>query len=183
MGANKALLELGGRTIIERTVEILRPLAADLFVVSDDDAAYAAIGLPVVPDVIPGRGSLGGIWTAVTRATHPFVLCVACDMPYLEAALLQALFDAPGPGDDAVIPRLPSGPEPLLALYGRTLLPALERAVRAGELRIMTALREARIRFIDAADLDRLDPDRRSFINVNTPAELAEARSRAGRNL
>lgn len=179
MGTNKALLELGGQTIVAGTAQLLRPLTDDLFIVADDARPFASLGLPVVPDLVPGSGSLGGIWTAVARASHPFVLCVACDMPFLERPLLQALLAAPQPGDDAVMPRLPSGPEPLLAVYGRGLLPAMERAVAGGDLRIMNALREAHVRFLESEELDRLDPGRRSFLNVNTPTDLAAARSRA----
>lgn len=177
MGVNKALLDVGGATMVGRTADLLRPLADDLFIVADDAAAYAALGLRVVPDLVPGRGSLGGIWTAVARAANPFVLCVACDMPFIAPPLLFALLDGPHPGEDAVIPRLPTGPEPLLAVYSRTLLPAMERAVAAGDLRIMAALERARVRFLEGEELERLDPGGRSFLNVNTPGELAEARS------
>lgn len=179
MGVNKALLDVGGTTMVARTADLLRPLADDLFVVANDTPLYAGLGLRVVPDLVPDRGSLGGIWTAVARAANPFVLCVACDMPFLAPALLRALLEAPGATDDAVIPRLATGPEPLLAVYGRTLLPAFERAVAAGELRIMAALGQARVRFLEGEELERLDPGRRSFVNVNTPGELAEARTRA----
>lgn len=181
MGTNKALLEVGGRTIVARTVELLRPLTDDLFIVADDPLPYAGLGLRVVPDLLPGRGSLVGIFTAIARAGHPFVLCVACDMPFLEPCVLRAVIDAVRPGDEAVIPLPAGGPEPLLAVYGRSLLPVVERALAAGELRVMGALGAARVRFLDAKELERLAPGSRSFVNINTPAELAAARRAAGK--
>lgn len=175
MGSDKALLEVGGDAILRRTAALLGPLVDELFVVADNVAAYAPLGLPVLPDLVTGRGSLGGIMTAVARAANPRVLCVACDMPLLTPGVLSLLLDAARPEHDAVIPR-PVRPEPLCALYDRRLLPALERAVAAGRLRIMDALAGAQIRFVDAGELARVDPALRSFTNVNTPEELAAAR-------
>lgn len=181
MGTDKALLEVGGAVILRRTADLLRPLVGDLFVVADNAEAYAPLGLPVVPDRVPDRGSLGGILTAVARAAQPRVLCVACDMPLLQPGVLALLLAAAGPEADAVIPRPAGRPEPLCAVYGRALLPALEQAVAAGRLRIMDALAGAQLRFVEAAELAPVDPNLRSFLNVNTPDELAAARALAAR--
>jgi molybdopterin-guanine dinucleotide biosynthesis protein A len=180
MGANKALLEVCGTGILQRTAGLLRPLAAEVFVVADDAAPYAAAGLPVVPDLLPGLGALGGIHAALARSATPFVLCVACDLPLLSEALLRLICGAAAPGVDAVLPQLPTGPEPLVAVYGRTLLPQIERLLAAGRLRVVGALEGARVRHLSAAEIDAVDPGRRSFVNVNTPAELAAARALAG---
>lgn len=179
MGRNKALLDVGGSSMVRRTAALLRPLVDDLFLVADDAAPYACLGLPVLPDVHHGCGSLGGIHAAVAGATNALVLCVACDMPHLFAAVPELLLAAADPADDALIPRIGGRPEPLLAVYGRGALPAMERAILGGRLRIVDALLELRVRFVDEERIRAVDPSLRSFVNVNTPEELAAARALA----
>ena len=176
MGSNKALLEVGGCGMLHRTAGLLRPLVDDLFLVADDPAPYAGLGLPVFPDLLPGRGALGGIHTALARAVHPRLLCVACDMPLIRPALLELLLGA-GDGEDALLPRIGGWPEPLLAVYGRGALPAIERALAGGRLRVLDALAGVRLRFLEEDALAAADPGYRSFVNVNTPDELEAARS------
>jgi len=177
MGTNKALLEVGGSDMVGRTAGLLRPLVDDLFLVADDPAPFAGLGLPVLPDVHRGCGALGGIHAALTHAAHPLVLCAACDMPHIGPGVLELLLGSAGPDDDALIPHTGAGAEPLLAVYARGALPAIERAIAAGRLRIMDALEGLRVRFLDERDLAGADPERLSFVNVNTPAELAAARA------
>lgn len=179
MGTNKALLEVAGAGMLRRTAALLRPLVGELFIVADDAETYADLGLPVVPDIFPGRGPAGGIHAALRHAAHPFVLCTACDMPHLGRPLLELLLGAARPEDDAVLPRIGGRPEPLIAVYGRGALPAFERAIVSGRLSVLHALEGLRVRYIDEADLEAADPGLRSFINVNTPKDLANARALA----
>lgn len=179
MGRNKALLDVGGSGMLRRTVGLLRPLVDDLFIVADDAAPYAELGLPAVPDVHPARGALGGIHAALARARHPLVLCAACDMPHIERRVLELLLGRAEAGYDAVIPRINGFPEPLLAVYGRGALPGIERSIAAGRLKVMDALEGLRVRFVEEEELAAADPGLRSFVNVNTPEELAAARAAA----
>lgn len=177
MGTNKALLEVGGRGMLCRTAELLRPLVGDLFLVADDAGPYAGLGLPAVPDIHPGRGAIGGIHAALRHAAHPVVLCVACDMPHLGPGVIELLLSSVRPDDDALVPRIGGWAEPLLAVYGRNASAGFERAILAGRLRVMDALDGLRVRFIDESELRAADAGLRSFVNVNTPAELAAARA------
>jgi molybdopterin-guanine dinucleotide biosynthesis protein A len=180
MGTNKALLDVRGSAMIRRTTGLLRPLVDDLFLVANDPAPYADLGLPVFPDIHLGRGPLGGIHAAITHAAHPLVLCAACDMPHIQPGILGLLLDAADLSADAVIPRPDGRPEALLAVYGRSALPAIERSIAAGRLRVMDALEGLRVRFLDESELAPVDPGRCSFVNVNTPADLDAARAFAG---
>jgi molybdopterin-guanine dinucleotide biosynthesis protein A len=177
MGTNKALLEVGGSGMLSRTAHLLRPLVDDLFIVADDAAPYAGLGLQVIPDVHPGRGAIGGIHAALRHAAHPLVLCVACDMPHIGREMIELLLRSATPDDDALVPRIGGWAEPLLAVYGRTASAGFERAISAGRLRVMDALEGLRVRFIDESDLRAADAGLRSFANVNTPGELAAART------
>ena len=115
--------------MLGRTAELLRPLVDDLFLVADDAAPYAGLGLPVIPDVHPGRGAIGGIHAALRHAAHPLVLCVACDMPHIGRGVVELLLTSARPGDDALVPRIGGWPEPLLAVYGRSACAGFERAI------------------------------------------------------
>jgi molybdopterin-guanine dinucleotide biosynthesis protein A len=176
MGTNKALLDVGGLAMLRRTADRLRPLVGELFVVADDAAPYAKFGLPVVPDLHHGRGAIGGIHAALVHATKPAVLCVACDMPHIGRGLLELLLTSAAPDDDALLPRIAGRPEPLLAVYSRAAAERFERAIAAGRLRVVDALESLRVRYLDEPELRVADPDLTSFVNVNTPADLAAAR-------
>jgi len=166
--------------MLGRTADLLRPLVDDLFLVADDPGPYCALGLPVIPDVHPGRGVVGGIHAALRHAAHPLVLCLACDMPHIVRGVIELLLTSARPDDDAIVPRIGGRPEPLLAVYGRTARAGFERAISTGQLRVVQALEGLRVRFVDEPELRIADPDLRSFVNVNTPGELAAARHLAG---
>ncbi len=176
MGANKALLEVGGSGMLGRTARLLRPLVDELFLVADDAAPYAGLGLPVIPDVHPGRGAAGGIHAALQHAAHPLVLCVACDMPHIARRVIELLLNSVRPDDDALLPRIGGLPEPLLAVYGRSAHAGFERAIRAGRYRVVEALEGLRVRYLEEPELRVADAALRSFVNVNTPGELTTAR-------
>ena len=180
MGTNKALLEVGGRSMLCRIANLLRPLVDDLFIVADDAAPYTGLGLPIVPDVHPGCGATGGIHAALRHAAHPLVLCVACDMPHIGPGVIELLLSSARPGDDALIPRIGGWAEPLLAVYGRNASAGFERAIVAGRLKVMAALDGLHVRFIDEPELRVVDAGLHSFVNVNTPGELDAARIIAG---
>jgi len=179
MGTNKALLEVGGGKMLERTADLLRPLVDELFLVADDAGPYAGLGLPVIPDIHPGCGPAGGIHAALRHATAPSVLCVACDMPHLGRGVIEMLLGSARLGEDALVPRAGGRLEPLLAVYGRSALPGFERAIAAGRFRVLDALEGLSVRFVDEPELRVADPELRSFVNVNTPAEFAAARGLA----
>ncbi len=177
MGANKAALRLGGRPLIDGVVEVLRSLFPEVLIIANAPGLYDYLGLPVYPDRIPDKGSLGGLYTGLTYASHPAAFFAACDMPFLNAALIASLRDA-APGYDAVVPRTPEGLQPLHAVYGKACLPVMEALIAAGRLKIDRLFPRVRTRVVEEADLRRLDPDLDSFLNCNTPAEFAAAADR-----
>lgn len=177
MGANKAALRLGGRPLIDGVVEVLRSLFPEVLIIANAPGLYDYLGLPVYPDRIPDKGSLGGLYTGLTYASHPAAFFAACDMPFLNAALIASLRDA-APGYDAVVPRTPEGLQPIHAVYGKACLPVMEALIAAGRLKIDRLFPRVRTRVVEEADLRRLDPDLDSFLNCNTPAEFAAAAER-----
>ena len=152
----------------------------DLFINANTPAEYDQFRLRVEPDVYPGRAALGGIYTAVRAAKYHHVLVVACDMPFLNFRLLRYLADL-APTADVVVPLVtPPQPETLHAIYSKTCLPAIESRLRASQLRIIGFFDEVSVRYIERQDVARFDPTFRSFINLNTPDDLEEARRLVG---
>lgn len=181
MGQDKALIPFLGRPLIQRVIERLLPVADELIVTTNRPEAYQFLGLPLFPDLAPGRGALGGLYTALSAARQPLVAVVACDMPFVCANLLAALRDALKATDhDVAIPRPDGGLEPFHAVYRRaTCLPYIEDALQADKWRVDAWFAKARIRFFDPQELRTFDPELRCFSNVNTPEELAAAEQTA----
>lgn len=176
MGQDKAWIDVDGRPLIARVIEVLATVADEVIVVANE-ARYGSLGVRVVPDRFPEGGALGGIATGVGAAIHDTVLVAACDMPFLDPAVWRLLLEAaPGADEaDVVIPVLGDQPETLHAVYTRACLPAMERALAQGRLRVVSFFDEVRVRRIGEEALRGVDPALRSFTNVNTPEELAAA--------
>ena len=179
MGSDKGLLPVVGRRLIEFVLDVIRPLFPEILIVANDPTAYGAFGVRVVPDRIPGSGPLGGIHAALRSIGSPHVFCFACDMPFLNPAVITHLA-ALAPGYDAVVPRSDAGCEPLHAIYGLSCLPHVERMIREDRLRLDRLFSAVRVRWVDADEVRPLDPSLRSFVNVNTPEELEAARRDLG---
>jgi molybdopterin-guanine dinucleotide biosynthesis protein A len=175
-GEPKALLEVGGKRIIERVVAAVGAVLDDLLVVTNTPERYAFLGLPMVPDAFPEGGALGGIYTGVRAAAGGAAFTVACDMPFLHPEVARLVVARAGEGD-VVIPRTGTQFETMHALYAKRCLPAMEARLRAGQLKIVGFFAEVRVVEIDVA---RMAPPRApevTFMNVNTPEELARARA------
>jgi molybdopterin-guanine dinucleotide biosynthesis protein A len=179
-GAPKALAEVGGRTVIERVVAALAPVLDDLLIVTNTPERYAFLGLPMVPDVFPDHGSLGGIYSGLLAATRPTAFTVACDMPFLHPEVVRLVVDRAAEAD-VVIPRVGSQLETMHAAYGKACLPHMEERLRAGQLRIVGFFPRVRVLEVPEAAVAPIRSPEIAFMNVNTPDELAHARALAER--
>ena len=175
MGQDKAAIRLEGVPLIERVYQAVEPLATSLVQVGG--VPYLEhLGVQTVPDRYPDGNALGGIATALVYAvdlmgTDTWVLCVACDMPFLQPALLRLLLTLRD-GVQLVVPHSGYGHEPLCALYHTSVLPACEAELARSNLRIPDVFPHVRTRVVPAVELRAADPALRSFVNVNCPREL-----------
>lgn len=170
MGQDKAFLEVGGRPVIERVIRRSAPLSDDLLIIANGIDKYRHLGHRMVGDVYPGKGSLGGIYTAVHAARHPHCLVVACDMPFLNTDLLRYLIDL-APGFDVVVPIINQFPETLHAIYGKGCLESIKQRLLTDQLKIIGFFDDVQVRYVERDDVARFDPMFRSFLNMNTPAD------------
>ena len=181
MGENKALKLFLGRPLIQRVSERLASIADELLITTNEPEDYAFLKLPLFPDLKPGRGALGGLYTALVSAHHPHVAVVACDMPFANAALLAAAASLlEQEMADVVIAETSEGFEPLHAVYRRqTCIPAIESAMEADQWRGIAWFPKVNIRKLTPLELKRFDPEGLAFWNLNTPEEFTEAERRA----
>lgn len=177
MGQNKALMPFRGIPLIQRVVNRVAPVAAEVNIISSKESDYLFLDLPVIPDRIPGKGVLGGIYTAFLVSKSPFVAPVGCDLPYISPHLLQVELDLIIKCEaDVVIPESQSGLEPLHAIYRRsTCLPLVEKALQDGDNRIVSWFDNAVIRIFSQSEITSVDPDPRIFLNINRPEEFTQA--------
>ncbi|MGH7548325.1 MAG: molybdenum cofactor guanylyltransferase [Gemmatimonadales bacterium] len=176
-GHPKGLFELGGRRILDRVVDAVRAAtgAPPLLVANAPEGPTWRPDLRTMPDVRPGCGSLGGIYSAVVSGPGP-VLCVAWDMPFVSPELLQALVDG-STGYDAFLPESDGrrGVEPLCAVYGPACGAAIERRLERGDLKAVGFHPDVKVGTLPLERVRRLgDPDE-LFFNVNTPDDLERA--------
>ena len=182
-GLAKSFLEVDGRRIIDRQLDVLRPLFGELLIVAHSPAEYREFGLPIVGDAPgpgAGEGPLAGILAALLAARAERVVVLACDMPFLDARALRVVaegaksaVDAASPDDaDLVVPVIDGRFEPLFARYARTCVPAIRARLAAGERKVTSFYADLRVHRLDEATLRALDPDLRFLANCNSPADL-----------
>jgi len=174
-GRPKALIELGGRRIVERVLAALAPAVDDLLIVTNTPELYAFLGLPMVSDVYPDHGSLGGIYSGLKAARGEAAFTVACDMPFVHPEVVKLVVARAGEGD-VVVPRVGDQHETMHAAYAKTCLPHIEERLLAGQFRIVGFFPRVRVVEIAEADVARFRDPEIAFMNVNTPDELDRAR-------
>ena len=180
LGRDKAVEPFEGEPLIRRVIRrASEAVSAHQVVVVVADAARAA-ALPLddnhltAVDLFPDCGSLGGIYTGLHAATTHWSLITACDMPFLSAPLLEHMASRRD-GVDAVVPVVDGRPEPTHALYTRRCLPAIEKRLRAGQLKISSFFEDVTVRYVPESEIREFDPDLLSFFNINRPEDLSRA--------
>ena len=177
MGQDKALMPFLGKPLIQRILDRVEHLAGEVLVTTNRPDDYTFLGLPLFSDIIPGRGALGGLYTALKIAQNPFVAVVACDMPFVSPELIkveQTLLVSED--QDAVIPSIEGETEPFHAVYRRdTCLPAVHASIEADQWRVNSWFPKVRLRYLSDAEVRKVDPKGLAFWNVNTPEDLRRA--------
>lgn len=179
-GARKALLEVGGRAIIDRQLDVLRPRASRVAAVlreEDDDAPFTARGLEVVRDRVDGKGPLAGLAAALAWASGEPLLALACDMPLIDPHIVDLVTERVRTrGADLAVPIAHGRPQPLLACYGARCGALVDAALAAGDLRLVSLPETARasgltVEEINESEIRTIDSELRSFANINEPSD------------
>lgn len=178
MGEDKAFVEFGGKTLLDRALTVMGAVCERVAIVGDPakfEACASSKCEAVVADIFRGCGPLGGIHTALEHSSADLNLMLAVDMPFVSRELLAFLLAAAGETDAMVtVPRAGNGLQPLCAVYRREFCGVAEQALRAGKYKIDAAFASVSIRVIDEGELAAAGFSGQSFFNVNTQQDRLE---------
>jgi len=186
LGREKLAEVIAGKSLIERAISSLSALSQEILIVISQKQARSSLSsytfskAKTVVDLYPEKGSLIGIYTGLVHSSNFLNLAVACDMPFLNLKLLRYMVKI-APGFDVVIPRIGDQMEPLHAVYSRNCIGPMEDQIKQGTLRVTGFFDSVKVRYVREEELDRFDPERLSFFNINTEADLKRARTLAAR--
>ena len=176
MGAPKPLLRLGDRTLIEHVIAVIQPLVSGVIVVTNDPESLAFLGFPTVADAEPGRGPLMGLYSGLLACSTPYALAVPCDAPFLAPALLEALIARRRP-DAQTLPETDHGPQPMPGVYPTALAPTIASLLESGRAAMRDLTASAPVQLLAKEEVRTLDPEGRTFMDLDTPEELAAAQA------
>ena len=171
MGRDKAFIQIEGIRLLDYVYKKCRELFSEIIIVTNQPQQFVDYQTPVVPDEIPGIGSIGGLYTGLRRASNYYSFCVACDMPFLNPELIALIIEKRR-NNDVIIPRTRAGLEPLHALYSKRCIEPLKKYIEKGDLKISNILAEVKVRYCNEEEIKKVDPSLLSFMNVNTKKEL-----------
>jgi molybdenum cofactor guanylyltransferase len=186
MGVDKAFLDFGGQTLLDRALTVMGAVCGKVTIVGDpgkfaeygssrhDAAKYGS----VVADIFPGCGPLAGIHAALVHSTAELNLMLAVDMPYVSRELLAFIFAAAEDEDNhaiVTVPRTGKGFQPLCAVYRRDFAAVAEQVLREGKYKIDAAFSSVSVRVIEEGELAAAGFSEHNFFNVNTPQDRRAA--------
>lgn len=177
MGTDKSFVQLLGKPMIEHLLEKVADLGQiETILITNRPNEYNHLNIPMYGDVLPEKGSLGGIYTAIHHSRNPYTLVIACDMPFVNPALLKHMISlCEGDAFDVIVPRVEGYPEGLHAIYGKACLDPIRQRLDADKLKVMGFYDDVRVRYLDEPEYQQFDAKGLSFYNVNTPQELEQA--------
>ncbi|MDO8671493.1 MAG: molybdenum cofactor guanylyltransferase [Dehalococcoidia bacterium] len=178
LGRDKCLVKIGGEQSILRVIERVGQVASEVLVVTAANHPMPVLEgqekVRVMVDRFPDKGALGGLYTGLEASTSIYSLVVGCDMPFLNVGLLRHLVES-CMSSDVLIPRFDGYCEPLHAVYSKSCLPAIEKMLGMGNLKILSFFPYVEVKYLEEAEIDSFDPRRQSFFNINTEEDVRRA--------
>ncbi len=171
MGEDKALLFFEGQHLISHVVSALESVCQQILVVAQPHQNLSFLGKTLVHDMIPGYGALMGLYTGLKNSPTDRVLTVACDMPFIQPKLLEYLIHVDVKAD-VIVPKIDGHFEPLLAIYSKNCLGAIEDMIKRSRKCVYDFYPKVRVREISQKEFKMFDPELKSLVNFNTPKEL-----------
>lgn len=171
MGKNKAFLELNGKPVIERNLEILQSIFSEVLISSNSPELYTQYNAKVVEDHYVEQGPLGGIQACLREAASEYCFFAACDIPFLNPDLIRFMASL-AEKYDIVAPKTAEGIHPLYAFYKRSsCLPKIEKSLKEGILKTIDFFDQCSVRYISESEIEQFGDLQLLLYNVNTPDE------------
>jgi len=176
-GSSKAAAVVGGKRIIDRITERLKPISSQILLITSSEKKNDPITdqAQIVVDKFPGKGPLGGVYTGLMAAENQYSIVVGCDNPFINNRLLQHMVNLTE-HYDAVIPRLGKDMiEALHSVYSKSCIPVMQQALEENRLSIYKIIDRLNVRYVHREEYLPIDPRMLSFFNINFPDDLARA--------
>ena len=175
-GRNKALLELGGRCILDRILDAVTACCSRCMIVTREPALYLEWEVEIMRDMFDVRSALTGIHAGLTMMTTDFAFVTSCDTPLLKKEVIQMLMEEMKPNVDVIVPRQETFYQPMCAIYSARCAPVIEQMLQRQQLKVDRLYDRVKTKAIPYERFKSADPNLNSFFNVNTPEELETAR-------
>ena len=164
----KGFLEVDGKRVIESNIELLSKIFDRVIISANDPELYFYLGATMVGDVVEYRGPMTGILSALTIPEVSEIFVTACDMPFINAMLIKYIIDKWEKEYDTLIPIFDDKPQPLLGIYSKRIAKRMEQSIKNGEWSLRRFLQGINVIYINEEEVRNIDPEGRSFININT---------------
>ena len=168
MGTDKAFLKIGNQPLIKRQIGLLRKLFKKIIIVTNTLPKYRGYkGIKIIPDIIPHRGPLGGIYSGLIASRSFYNFVVACDMPFLNIELLRHMLSRIK-GYDVIVARYKGEIEPLSAIYSKDCIRPIKEQLDKNNLKIRDLFKKVKVKVIKESEVIKFDSQAFSFLNINT---------------
>lgn len=182
MGQDKALLSVGGVQLIRRIIDVFEKLFDEILIVTNKTGRHSDYGYREVTDIMPDCGPLGGIFTGLSYAKSDRIFVASCDLPFINNSTVKIVISEPV-SYDIVVPDDGCRLHPLHAVYSRKSAPYIRKWLDNGFYNVTKFINEVEglsVRKVQMSEIIAGDPDLKSFFNMNTQEDLAEANKVAG---
>ena len=168
MGSDKALLKIGNETLLERAVNLCRPVCSQVLI-SSNSPLHEIAGLTRIADEFAGCGPMSGIYSCLKQAENEWCFVISVDAAFVTSGFVTWLFTQIE-NADVVVPIHENGKEPLIALYRKTTLPIFQNQIETGNYKMHFLLARFNTKFVDVSDWKSKEPQ--LFHNMNSPEDL-----------
>ncbi len=164
MGTEKGLQTFKGKSLILYSIETLKPFCSE-FLISSNNIAYHQFKFPLVKDVVPDCGPLGGLLSLLRKMSKEYLFVLACDMPFVTSETIKLLLEGIDT-TECIVPKTEDKIEPLCAIYSRSLISKIEKQIATGDYSMHTLIMNSTRKFV------HFEEEFTEFRSINTPGEL-----------
>ena len=164
----KGFLVINNQRILDRNIHLFKGIFKRILISTNSPELYFSAGALMVGDIIPQKGPMTGIYSALMLPDVQAVFVTACDMPFINVILVEEILMRWDGRKDAVIPVYRNRPEPLFGIYAKRIACVMEDSIRKGEKSLRAFLGKIDVRYVEEEEVRRMDPEGKSFVNINT---------------
>lgn len=177
-GKEKAFLKLGGESLINRQLKALKKRFKKIIVVTNSPKGYARIrGITIIPDIAPGLGPLGGIYSGLLASSSFYNFVIACDMPFIDTSLIEYMRKESA-GYGAIVPKINNRYEPLFCIYSKNCLKRIKQLLDKRIFKIRRLFTDVKVREISKKEIAKIVSPEKVFMNINTVNDLVVIKNR-----